>query len=395
MPSSCAVARRSPARRPASAARTPRCRTPRSPSRGRSARGTRPRSCGRTSSVSPRKIDTGFDVNVVCGEIPCFSAVASTNGLNDEPGCRSPCTARLNWLAWKLRPPTIASTAPLRGLIATSAACGPVRARQPLVDRRRARASAGAGRSSCGRGSRRRTRASRRSCSIELLLHVLAEVRRLSHHAREVDVLRLRHRRAARSAGSPAAAMIALLQHQPQHGRRAAPRAACGCATGSYRLGSSGMPASSAASGSVSFAALCPKYVRAARSIAVRAVPEVDRVQVRGEDLVLRPLLLELPRERRLLQLARDRALSTPVSCVLDELLRDRRAALHRRLVLDVGPEARAPCRGCRCRGARRSAGPRSRRSPASSTARSGRSARARGSALPRSTARIVWPSPA
>src|SRR2546425_275450 len=37
--------------------------------------------------------------------MPSFSAVASTNGLKEEPGCRSPCTARLNWLWWKLRPP--------------------------------------------------------------------------------------------------------------------------------------------------------------------------------------------------------------------------------------------------------------------------------------------------
>ena len=73
----------------------------------------------------PRKIETGPDLKTVCGEIPCFSAVASTNGLNDEPGCRSPCTARLNWLAWKLLPPYMASTAPVVGLSATSAACGP------------------------------------------------------------------------------------------------------------------------------------------------------------------------------------------------------------------------------------------------------------------------------
>ena len=73
----------------------------------------------------PRKIETGPDLSVVSGEIPCFSAVASTNGLNEEPGCRSPCTARLNWLSWKLLPPYIASTAPVRGSSATSAACGP------------------------------------------------------------------------------------------------------------------------------------------------------------------------------------------------------------------------------------------------------------------------------
>ena len=77
----------------------------------------------------------------------------------------------------------------------------------------------------------------------------------------------------------------------------------------------------------------------------VRAVPEVDRVQVRGEDpvLVVAVPLLELPRERRLLQLARDRAVVGDVG-VLDELLRDRRAALDDGLVLDVR-EQRAPDR--------------------------------------------------
>ena len=72
---------------------------------------------------------------------------------------------------------------------------------------------------------------------------------------------------------------------------------------------------------------------------AVGAVPEVDRVQVRGEDLVLRPALLELPRERGFLQLAADRPLAGDVG-VLHELLRDRGAALHRALVRDVGPES-------------------------------------------------------
>ena len=71
---------------------------------------------------------------------------------------------------------------------------------------------------------------------------------------------------------------------------------------------------------------------------AVRPVPEVDRVQVRGEDPVLRPALLELPGERGLLELAADRALLLRV-LVLDELLRDGRAALHDRLRADVGPD--------------------------------------------------------
>jgi hypothetical protein len=45
-------------------------------------------------------IVTGCETNVVAGEMPLFSAVASTNGLNDDPGWRSPCVARLNWLRW-------------------------------------------------------------------------------------------------------------------------------------------------------------------------------------------------------------------------------------------------------------------------------------------------------
>ena len=71
---------------------------------------------------------------------------------------------------------------------------------------------------------------------------------------------------------------------------------------------------------------------------AVGAVPEVDRVEVGGEDPVLRPLLLELPRERRLLELARHRPLVARQR-VLHELLRDRRPALHCALVADVGPQ--------------------------------------------------------
>ena len=59
------------------------------------------------------------------GAIPLRSAAASTIGLKDDPGCRSACVARLNWLRWKFVPPNIAFTAPVRGSIATSAAAGP------------------------------------------------------------------------------------------------------------------------------------------------------------------------------------------------------------------------------------------------------------------------------
>src|SRR5438034_8877782 len=71
------------------------------------------------------KIETGREANVVDGAMPCFRAVARTYGLKDDPGWRSPWTARLNWLWRKLSPPYIASTSPVLGRIATRAADGP------------------------------------------------------------------------------------------------------------------------------------------------------------------------------------------------------------------------------------------------------------------------------
>ena len=70
----------------------------------------------------------------------------------------------------------------------------------------------------------------------------------------------------------------------------------------------------------------------------VGAVAEVDRVQVGGEDAVLRPRLLELPGERGLAHLPGKRPLVPDVR-VLHELLRDRGSALHDRLAADVRPE--------------------------------------------------------
>ncbi len=60
---------------------------------------------------------------------------------------------------------------------------------------------------------------------------------------------------------------------------------------------------------------------------AVGPLAEVHRVQVPREDLLLRELLLQLPRERRLVDLAPERALVADVE-VLHELLGDRGAAL-------------------------------------------------------------------
>jgi hypothetical protein len=82
---------------------------------------------------------------------------------------------------------------------------------------------------------------------------------------------------------------------------------------------------------------LPPKYVRGRLQDAVGAVAEVDRVEVGGEDPVLRPPLRELPGERGFAHLARNRLVVAAVG-VLHVLLRDGRAALDDRLVADVLP---------------------------------------------------------
>ncbi len=71
----------------------------------------------------------------------------------------------------------------------------------------------------------------------------------------------------------------------------------------------------------------------------VGAVAEVDRVEVGGDDLFLRPLVRELVGERRLAQLLEDRAVRLGLQGVLDELLLDRRGALDGAFVLDVVDE--------------------------------------------------------
>ena len=63
----------------------------------------------------------------------------------------------------------------------------------------------------------------------------------------------------------------------------------------------------------------------------VGALAEVDLVEVLGEDLVLRPLALELVGERGLAELLEHGAAALRAQRVLDELLGDRRGALGRR----------------------------------------------------------------
>ena len=103
------------------------------------------------------------------------------------------------------------------------------------------------------------------------------------------------------------------------------------------------MPASRADSASVRSLAPCWKYVERRLLDPVGAVAEVDRVQVRLQDPLLRPGLraLELPRVGGLAHLAGDRLL-VAVERVLDELLRDRRAALDDALAANVRDERAA-----------------------------------------------------
>jgi hypothetical protein len=68
----------------------------------------------------------------------------------------------------------------------------------------------------------------------------------------------------------------------------------------------------------------------------VGALAEVDRVQVLGQDLRLRPVLVEFVGERRLAELLQDRAAALRFERVLDELLGDRRGALLGRAAAEV-----------------------------------------------------------
>ena len=170
----------------------------------------------------------------------------------------------------------------------------------------------------------------------ELVLDVVDEVLRRPLCAGEMDVLRVGERRRVRPP-EVAPRDLPLVEH----GREDVPSPLLGA----RRVGDGVVPARIGGD---------PGEERSLREIEllgallevrtrclldpVRAVPEVDRVQVRGEDPILAPALLELPRERSFAHLAGDRPLVPDVG-VLDELLRDRRAALDDRLAADVGPE--------------------------------------------------------
>jgi hypothetical protein len=173
----------------------------------------------------------------------------------------------------------------------------------------------------------------------QLRLHVLAEVGRRAAHAGEVDVLRLRERLLRRPAELRRPDQP-LREHQPQH---EAPPRPCRRRV-PHRVVEARVLRDAREQRRLRQRQLRRRVaeIRPRRPLgAVRAVAEVDRVEVGGEDPVLRPALLELPRERRLLELARERPLVADER-VLDELLRDRRASLHRPLVADVREERAA-----------------------------------------------------
>ena len=138
--------------------------------------------------------------------------------------------------------------------------------------------------------------------------------------------------------------------------RRASARS--GATRGSYADGAWVRPARRADSDSDS-ASLPSKVGLQSRLDPVGEVPVEDRVEVLREDLVLRPLALELHREAGLLQLPLDGLLARDVEGS-HQLLRDGRAALDVCPACTSRPTARAmPSASSRCGGS--SACPRSR----------------------------------
>ena len=148
---------------------------------------------------------------------------------------------------------------------------------------------------------------------------------------------------------------VVLLEHVLEDAGRGGPWPPAGGANGSNAVGSATIPASSAASQGSStdahgrsrgaspqpepawrgrhrrvVAVDLPEVHARGRLDPVGAVSEVDRVQVLGHDLLLRPPAREVIRERRLAQLLEDRAVVLLGQRVLDELLGDRRGALCR-----------------------------------------------------------------
>ena len=171
----------------------------------------------------------------------------------------------------------------------------------------------------------------------ELVLHVVDEVRRRSLCAGKPDVVEDGKISLVRPL-ELAPGDLSLIEHHPEHvapTQRCAPRV-------DRRVVERRIRRNSGEERRLGERELLRALleVRARRLLdAVCAVAEVDRVEVRGEDPILAPALLELPGERSLAHLACERALVPDVR-VLDELLRDRRAALDDALLANVLPES-------------------------------------------------------
>ncbi len=223
---------------------------------------------------------------------------------------------------------------PVRGSMATSAACGP--------------SGSGSHLSIASRASRLDLEVDRRVdlepasedlagavVRDELALHVLGEVLRRAASARKVDLVGARQGRLTRHLvllpGDQA-----LAEHEGQHGVPAA-LGARGVRDRVVRGGVHRDSGEQRRLGEREVARVLVEVHAGGHADSVGAVAEVDRVQVGGEDPVLRPAALELPREGCFLELPADRPLGLDVR-VLDELLCDRRAALDDLLVADVGP---------------------------------------------------------
>ena len=172
----------------------------------------------------------------------------------------------------------------------------------------------------------------------QLLLHVVGEVGRRAFCVREADIIRARQ---ARSSGIGVVTVgdVALVEHLPENNVPSLARSLRvrhRVVTGRI----AGDPGEQRRLGEAEVLGVGRVMEVRQRGLlhAICAVSEIDRVQVGGQDPVLRPTLLELPRERGFLQLPADRTLALDVG-VLHELLRDRRAALDHALVAHVLPD--------------------------------------------------------
>ena len=264
--------------------------------------------------------------------MPFSIAAARTNVLNVEPGCRRACESRLNWLL--LRPgitAVIARMAPFAGSIEITAAAGSAGSVSVLADRllrsllparhdRRVDAEA-AGADRLG------------AVLADQLVADVAEEVRLADLLVEAPGLEAEVARAGRPRVLPRRDR-ALVAHRAQHG--VAPRERLPGlderVVGGRRLR---QPGEQRRLAQREVAGRLREVGLRRRLDPVGEVAVVHLVEVRGEDALLRPGVVELDREARLLELPLHGALVRDVE-VAHELLGDRRAALDDLARLDI-----------------------------------------------------------